>query len=110
MQAAGTAGRAARREQHQRMVQDLTITVAPAAAHRRQGKGLPGRRVMEILLMASGGERSKLGVAPQNRACRWLSFVKTTNGDRQDPRFEWVLKTSGMRALPDPGQIQLQIQ
>ena len=67
---------------------------------------------MEILLTASRGERSKLGVAPQNRASWWLSFEKTTNGDRQDPGFEWVLrlKTTGMRARPDSRQIQLRIQ
>jgi len=47
----------------------------------RHGRA-PHRRVMKILLIASGGERSKLGVAPQNHACWWLSAVKkpmTTN-------------------------------
>jgi hypothetical protein len=44
---------------------------------------------MKILLIASGGERSKLGVAPQNHACWWLCVVKKTNDDEQDPGFEW---------------------
>jgi hypothetical protein len=57
---------------------------------------------MEILLIASGGERSKLGVAPQNHACWMLSIVKKTNDDEQDHGLEWV--NACMRALPDPGQ------
>jgi hypothetical protein len=64
---------------------------------------------MEILLFASGGERSKLGVAAQNHACRWLSFVKTTNAYDQDHCFEWVLKTSGMPAWPYPEHLPLQL-
>jgi hypothetical protein len=68
------------------------------------------RRVTEILQIASGGERSKLGVALQIRASWWLSVLKNTNGDQQDLGFGWVLKTLGTRALPDPGHIQLRIQ
>ena len=67
------------------------------------------KRVMEILLIASGGEGSKLGVAPQNRACWWLSFLKKTNGDQQDPGLDWK-KTSGVRARPDLARVQLRVQ
>jgi hypothetical protein len=65
---------------------------------------------MEILQIASRGERSKLGVAPQNRACWWLSVLKKPNGNQQDLGFEWVLQTLEMRAWPDRGRFQLRIQ
>jgi len=81
-----------------------------AAAVKDQGcRGrAPDRRVMEILMIASGGERSRLGVSAQNHACWLLSVLKNTNDDEQDPGSQWVLTTACMRALPDPGHIQLQ--
>jgi len=75
-----SAGTALRKSAAVAAVQDLG----------RHGRA-PHRRVMEILLIASGGERSKLGVAPQNHACWWLSVVKKTNDDELDPGFEWVM-------------------
>ena len=87
-----------RREQHSSMAPThsacagtaLRNSAAAAAVQDlgRHGRA-PHRRVMKILLIASGGERSKLGVAPQNYACWWLCIVEKTNDDEQDPGFEW---------------------
>ena len=60
----------------------------------RHGRA-PHRRVVENLLLASGGERSKLGVllgvAPQNHACWMLYIVGKTSDDEHDHGFEWVM-------------------
>jgi hypothetical protein len=89
-----------RREQHSRLAPTRgasagTALRKSAAVAAVQDLGRHGmaqhRRVMEILLIASGGERSKLGVAPQNHACWMVSIVKKTNDDEQDHGFEWVM-------------------
>ena len=87
-----------RREQHSRLAPTRsacawTTLRNSAAAAAVQDLGRHGRaqhrRVMKILLNASGGENSKLGVAIQNHAFWWLCVVKKINDDEQDPGFEW---------------------